>query len=70
MMIEQRYVYEDKLGRCILMELEYVRRKQGRETLRRHIEARGDPEAILACYRRLQRYLQRLCVSEPRHSFN
>ncbi|KAG8687188.1 hypothetical protein FRC11_007633, partial [Ceratobasidium sp. 423] len=44
----------------IQKEVEYVKRQQARPTTRRLAEAQRDADNVLACYRRMQRQLERL----------
>lgn len=49
--------------RSIVKELGYVGAKQDGSAAKRYLERGGESDEVLACYRRIQGYLQRLSVS-------
>lgn len=52
--------------RSILNELDYVKGRQNRGRIRRHLGATEDENNVLACYRRIRGHLERLSVrSQP-----
>jgi hypothetical protein len=53
------------LARGIEKEIERVEQKQHRNTVERYAEAMDDADDLLACYRRIQKLLERLAVSSP-----